>query len=62
MGAQFYPSCAQITITGGGSANPTGVALPGAYQPDDAGILVELWRISPSNPAYTPPGGAVWQG
>lgn len=37
-GAQFYPSCAQITITGGGSANPTGVALPGAYQPRDPGV------------------------
>lgn len=62
MGAQFYPSCAQVTVTGGGSANPSGVALPGAYSPDDKGILVELWRISASAPAYTPPGGPVWVG
>lgn len=36
MGAQFYPSCTQIRVTEGGSAQlPTGVALPGAYDPDD---------------------------
>lgn len=33
---EFYPSCAQITVTGGtGSSLPTGVALPGAYRADD---------------------------
>lgn len=30
-GAQFYMECAQINITGGGSANPTTVSFPGAY-------------------------------
>ncbi|KAG8909338.1 hypothetical protein FRC00_010320, partial [Tulasnella sp. 408] len=38
-GAQFYPTCIQIKVTGGGSANPTGIALPGAYKTDDPGIL-----------------------
>jgi hypothetical protein len=39
MGAQFYPSCTQIRVTQGGSTQlPAGVALPGAYQPDDAGV------------------------
>lgn len=37
LGAQFYPSCAQLTISGSGSATPSGVALPGAYATDDAG-------------------------
>lgn len=39
-------SCAQITLTGGGSANPTGVALPGAYQPTDPGVsaFVVVWH------------------
>jgi lytic cellulose monooxygenase (C1-hydroxylating) len=36
MGAQFYPSCIQLKVTGGtGSSFPTGVALPGAYDADD---------------------------
>src|ERR1700759_2782578 len=44
FGAQFYPACVQVKVSGGGSANPKGVALPGAYNPDDKqGILVELW-------------------
>lgn len=39
MGAQFYPSCTQIRVTQGGSTQlPAGIALPGAYQPDDAGV------------------------
>ncbi|KAH8832114.1 family 61 endoglucanase [Flagelloscypha sp. PMI_526] len=53
--AQFYPACHQITITGGGSANPTGIALPGAYKEDDPGILLEYRNISATNP-YTSPG------
>ena len=39
MGAQFYPSCTQIRVTKGGSTElPAGVALPGAYNPDDPGV------------------------
>ncbi|KAL2176387.1 glycosyl hydrolase family 61-domain-containing protein [Thermothelomyces heterothallicus CBS 202.75] len=34
MGAQFYPSCTQIRVTEGGSTQlPSGIALPGAYDP-----------------------------
>ncbi|KAJ4295084.1 hypothetical protein N0V90_007093 [Kalmusia sp. IMI 367209] len=59
--AQFYPGCHQISVTGGGStALPTGIALPGAYQPDDTkSIFLEYRKISATNP-YTPPGGPVW--
>ncbi|KEP52588.1 glycoside hydrolase family 61 protein [Rhizoctonia solani 123E] len=38
-GAQFYPVCAQITVTGGGSASPSGLRFPGAYSATDPGIL-----------------------
>ncbi|KAG6818843.1 hypothetical protein H0H93_001105, partial [Arthromyces matolae] len=31
-GAQFYMECAQLQITGGGSASPSTVSFPGAYQ------------------------------
>ncbi|CUA75408.1 putative endo-beta-1,4-glucanase D [Rhizoctonia solani] len=30
-GAQFYISCAQLTITGSGSGNPAKVSIPGVY-------------------------------
>lgn len=60
MGAQFYPNCIQIKLTGNGSKKlPAGVAFPGAYDPQDPGILVELWRISPTAYNYTAPGGPV---
>lgn len=62
MGAQFYPNCVQVTITNGGSVQlPTGIALPGAYDPQDTkGVLVELWKIQQTpTPGYTAPGGPV---
>ncbi|KAH7305476.1 glycoside hydrolase [Stachybotrys elegans] len=64
MGAQFYPSCTQIKVTSGGTTQlPSGISLPGAYNPDDKqGILVELWRIEQGQIGYTAPGGAVWSG
>ncbi|KAG8770817.1 hypothetical protein FRC16_006215, partial [Serendipita sp. 398] len=52
-----------IKITGGGSvALPSGVAFPGAYQPTDPGILIQLWTVSATNPAYTIPGGPILYG
>lgn len=42
LGAQFYPMCAQVVVTGGGSASPSGVALPGAYATNDPGMLCSL--------------------
>ncbi|KAL2163050.1 hypothetical protein VTH06DRAFT_6886 [Thermothelomyces fergusii] len=61
MGAQFYPSCTQIRVTQGGNTQlPSGIALPGAYDPHDGGILVELWRVNQGQVNYTAPGGPVW--
>jgi lytic cellulose monooxygenase (C1-hydroxylating) len=61
MGAQFYPQCVQIKVTDGGSVSlPTGIPLPGSYDPEDtSGILVQLWQIqaSPSQLYYIAPGG-----
>lgn len=28
-------SCTQLKISGSGTANPAGIALPGSYNPDD---------------------------
>ncbi|GJN93874.1 hypothetical protein Rhopal_006933-T1 [Rhodotorula paludigena] len=39
-GAQFYPSCAQIEVTGSGStALPSGVAIPGFHTSSTPGVV-----------------------
>ncbi|KAF3920815.1 Endoglucanase-4 [Dactylellina cionopaga] len=60
-GAQFYPSCVHLKVTGSGSDSPSGVALPGAYDPNDTnGILISLYQINQGQKVYTAPGGPVW--
>ncbi|CBX94532.1 similar to glycoside hydrolase family 61 protein [Plenodomus lingam JN3] len=64
-GAQFYISCAQLTVqngSGGGQLPPPDqmVAFPGAYEASDPGILVNIYYPVPTS--YTPPGPAVWSG
>ncbi|KAL4916746.1 glycoside hydrolase [Aspergillus aurantiobrunneus] len=60
-GAQFYLSCAQVTVSGGGNGSPAPlVAFPGAYSPTDPGIMLNIYYPVPEN--YTPPGPAVWSG
>lgn len=45
-GAQFYISCAQITVTGGGSGTPAPlVSFPGAYKNTDPGIKVNIYGV-----------------
>jgi hypothetical protein len=59
-GAQMYLSCAQVEVTGGGSGKPSPlVAFPGAYQPNDPGLL---WSYYPIATSYKAPGPAVWTG
>ena len=58
-GAQFYVTCYQLTITGGGAANPATVTLPGAYKASDPGILVNIHAPMSS---YVAPGPAVYAG
>ncbi|OCH87433.1 cellulose-growth-specific protein [Obba rivulosa] len=44
--AQFYPECAQIDITGGGTLAPTAaelVTFPGAYSSDDPGLSIDVY-------------------
>ncbi|PPR04279.1 hypothetical protein CVT24_013363 [Panaeolus cyanescens] len=41
-GAQFYPACYQVNVSGGGSARPPTVRFPGAYSASDPGILVNI--------------------
>jgi cellulase len=60
-GAQFYPVCANLEITGSGSAVPTDtVKFPGGYSATDPGILINIYYPVPTN--YTIPGPAVYTG
>jgi len=60
-GAQFYISCAQVKVTGGGSGSPSPlVSFPGAYKATDPGILINIYYPVPTS--YTPPGPKVWSG
>jgi len=45
-GAQFYPGCHQIRVTGGGSTVPSSnlVGFPGAYRGSDAGITYDAYK------------------
>ncbi|KAH8149139.1 uncharacterized protein LAJ45_06678 [Morchella importuna] len=59
-GCQFYPSCAQVTVVGSGTVNPTGYALPGFYKPTDPGILFNTnlpytYYPMPGPPVFTCP-------
>ncbi|CAE6448575.1 hypothetical protein BN14_03856 [Rhizoctonia solani AG-1 IB] len=49
----------EITVTGGGSANPSGLAFPGAYSATDPGVLFNPYLGEASNAAYIAPGGPV---
>ncbi|KAK1750874.1 glycoside hydrolase [Echria macrotheca] len=54
---QFYISCAQVNVTGGGSATPSGVKIPGAFKATDPGYTANIYNNFHS---YTIPGPAVF--
>ncbi|KAJ7126150.1 glycoside hydrolase family 61 protein [Mycena epipterygia] len=61
QGAQWYISCGQISVTGGGSGTPGPlVSIPGVYTGNEPGILINIYDPIPAN--YTQPGPAVWSG
>lgn len=58
--AEFYPSCVQLTVSGGSSkANfPSDTAsFPGAYSATDPGILINVYN--PTTDAYPFPGPSL---
>ncbi|KAI0329645.1 cellulose-growth-specific protein [Cubamyces sp. BRFM 1775] len=62
--AQFYPECAQIQITGGGSRAPTSdelVSFPGAYSNSDPGLTVNLYtQAAATDSTYIIPGPPLY--
>ncbi|KAF7350172.1 hypothetical protein MVEN_01319800 [Mycena venus] len=63
-GAQFYISCAQVQVTGGGTGTPGPlVAFPGEYTGNvrfqrEPGILINIYWPIPTT--YVQPGPPVW--
>ncbi|PSN65497.1 hypothetical protein BS50DRAFT_497298 [Corynespora cassiicola Philippines] len=59
-GAQLYMECVQIKVTSSGAVTlPAGVAIPGAYKSNDAGIHFDIYN---SFSSYPIPGPKVWDG
>ncbi|KAG2009491.1 hypothetical protein CC2G_012424 [Coprinopsis cinerea AmutBmut pab1-1] len=57
---QFYISCAQIRVTGGGGGNPPKVSIPGYVSANDPGLTVNIYNPVPTS--YTVPGPRPWRG
>jgi cellulase len=58
-GAQNYPQCINLEITGSGTEEPEGTPGMELYKPDDAGIFFNIYR---SLNSYPIPGPAVIDG
>lgn len=57
-GPQFYIACAQLEVTGGGSASPSSlVAFPGEYALSDPGLAFDIYAEGDTEYPY--PGPAV---
>ncbi|KAF2035320.1 endoglucanase B [Setomelanomma holmii] len=72
-GAQFYPDCVQIEVTGDGAVElPKGVSFPGAYDYSDPGVVHDVYcstetkkpltSTTPCVTDYIIPGPTVWSG
>ncbi|KAI1171619.1 carbohydrate-binding module family 1 protein [Nemania sp. FL0916] len=56
QGAQLYMECAQINIKGGSaSVSPTTYSIPGIYNQNDPGLLINIYSLTPSS-TYVIPG------
>jgi hypothetical protein len=58
-GAQNYPQCINLKVTGGGSDKPSGTLGTALYKNTDAGILVNIYQ---SLSSYDIPGPALYSG
>ncbi|ORY08955.1 endoglucanase B [Clohesyomyces aquaticus] len=68
-GAQFYPDCVQIEVTGDGIVElPEGVSFPGGYDYDTPGVVYDVYcstettRTTACTTTYPIPGPTVWSG
>ncbi|KAJ2896081.1 hypothetical protein GGI21_005078 [Coemansia aciculifera] len=60
-GAQLFPNCVQITVTGATFGSPELHPIPGIYNSTDPGILFNIYKEGgatyeiPGPPVYPPP-------
>jgi len=59
-GSQPYVHCVELTVTGGGSVNPAGVAIPGTVQQNDPGLSTQYSIYRDYQKPYPFPGPAVY--
>jgi len=58
---QFYPECAQLVVTGSGTATPSGTyltSIPAYASASDPGVNIDIYSSTATT--YTCPGPAVW--
>ncbi|KAJ7187813.1 glycosyl hydrolase family 61-domain-containing protein [Mycena filopes] len=62
--AQFYPECAQIVISGGGTLAPTAaqlVTFPGGYSATDPGLTIDIYsNAAQTQTTYPIPGPPLY--
>lgn len=56
-GAQNYPQCINVAVSGGGGANPSAESAENFYNEDDPGIYIDIYEPISS---YTIPGPALY--
>jgi hypothetical protein len=56
-GAQNYPQCINLEVTGSGTATPSGTLGTALYKDTDAGIYVDIWNALST---YVIPGPALY--
>ncbi|KFZ13504.1 hypothetical protein V502_06585 [Pseudogymnoascus sp. VKM F-4520 (FW-2644)] len=52
---QFYIECAQLSITGNGTASPSGdylASFPGTYEDEDPGLAMSQWWMGPNGSPF----------
>lgn len=54
-GAQFYPQCINLEISGGGSSSPSGTPGTSLYSANDPGIVFNIYEGATSYPIPGPP-------
>ncbi|KAF8750899.1 Glycosyl hydrolase family 61 [Rhizoctonia solani] len=61
---QFYPECAQLQVTGGGSTVPTSdylVKIPGAWKASDPGVTIDIYSTAAqTQTTYVIPGPRIY--
>lgn len=58
-GAQNYPQCFNLRVTGSGTAKPDGILGTALYKPTEAGVSVDIYS---SLSTYQLPGPTIWSG